>query len=146
MVLVGVDTTVRDQPKEVETTIGFYGVCEGLFDVLDRGKFTFLHDLVDAYDLKNALLVFLFIDLRRAHGGPYILPDDTSSANVQVPNFAVAHQSFGQPNREGRGLKLGVAGVILLEGVHVWGFGGRNGIAFPTISDTPAIDDDCENP
>lgn len=76
----------------------------------------------------------------------YILPDDTSSANVQVSDFAVAHQSLRQPNREGGGLELGVAGIVALEGVHVGGFGSRDGITFPALSDTPAINDDCEDP
>lgn len=53
----------------------------------------------------------------------YILPDDTSGANVQVSNFTVTHQSLRQPNCEGGGLELGVAGRVVLEGVHVGGFG-----------------------
>lgn len=56
-------------------------------------------------------------------GRSYILPDDTSSANVQVSNFAVAHQSLRQSNCEGGGLELGVASRVVLESIHVGSFG-----------------------
>lgn len=56
MVLVGVDTSVRDQSKEVKAAIALLGMGERLLDVLNLGEFSLLHDLVDTDNLYKFIL------------------------------------------------------------------------------------------
>ena len=104
-------TTVTDKTEQVKTTIRLLCVLEALLDVLDLVQFLVLDGLVDA---------------------DHVLPDDTTGANVQVTDFTVAHEAFGQADGEGGCLELGVAlsdlGALFRKLVHPWCFGVQDGI------------------
>ena len=78
-----------------------------------------------------------------------VLPYYSTGANVQVTDFAVAHQSFGQADGKGRGIESGVAlgglAVFRGEGIHGGGFGGGDGVAIFGGSgrgNAPPVNDD----
>lgn len=58
-----------------------------------------------------------------------ILPDDTASTNVEMPNFGVAHQALGKADGKRRSIEfrepIGTSG----EFVHHGGLRGSNGIS-----------------
>lgn len=74
------------------------------------------------------------------------LVDDTASTDVQVSDFGIAHETIGKTDVETVGAEGGV-GVLLLELVHVRGFGVEDGVATVVLfgGDTPAIDDDADD-
>jgi hypothetical protein len=116
-----------DQTAEVKTSIAVNSTLEGLLDDLIVTKLTLLDSLVDADN---------------------ILPDDTSSANVEVANFGVAHEALGQTDGEGRSIELGETVHVLGQGVHDGSLGSGNGIAIlGTLlgGNTPPVNDDCRS-
>lgn len=119
------DTSVRDETAEVKTAIAIGGRLKGLLDDLILVELFLLDGLVDANN---------------------VLPHNAASANVEMADFRVAHQAFGQTDGEGRGVKLGEAGLALGELIHDRGLGRGNGIAILGAllrRDTPTVNDDC---
>lgn len=97
---------------------------QGILDHVVVGKLSLLDGLVDADD---------------------ILPDDATSANVQVSHLGVAHQTLGEADSQRRGLKLDVARLALGELVHDRRLGGGDGVSLwgrALRGDSPAINDD----
>jgi hypothetical protein len=99
---------VGNETAEVQSTVAVLGSLHSLLDDLVAGKLALLDGQVNADD---------------------ILPDDTSSTNVQVSDLRVAHQTLGQTDGKGGSLELGVAGGAFGEGVHDGGVGVGDGIA-----------------
>lgn len=116
-------TTVRDETAKVQSAVAVLGSLEGLLDDWGLAELAILDGLVDAHD---------------------VLPDDTASANVQVADLRVAHETLGQTDGEGRSLELSVTGSALGEGVHDGGLRVGDGVSIlgrvgggnsPTVND-----------
>lgn len=73
------NTAVTDETKQVQTAIALLGAVEALFDVLDILQLALADGLINADN---------------------ILPDDTPSANIEMSNLAVAHQTLRQAHGE----------------------------------------------
>lgn len=114
-----------NQTAEVQSAVAVLGSLHGLLDDLVVGKLALLDGQVDADN---------------------ILPDDTSSTNVQVSDLGVAHQTLGQTDSKGRSLELGITGGTLGEAVHNGGVGVGDGIAVlggRLGGNSPAVNHDC---
>lgn len=114
-----------NQTAEVQSTVAVLRSLHGLLDNLVAGELALLDGQVNADN---------------------ILPYDTSSANVQVSDLRVTHQTLGQTDGKGRSLELSVAGGTLGESVHDGGVGVCDGIAVlrgGRGGNTPAINHDC---
>jgi hypothetical protein len=72
-------TAVRDETAEVQTAVSSSSALEGLLDNIVLAKLAVLDGLVDSDN---------------------ILPDNTSSTNVQVSNLRVTHETLGKANRQ----------------------------------------------
>lgn len=96
----------------MKTTIAILRAGERLLDVLDLIELAFFQGEVDSND---------------------ILPDYSSSADVEMSHFAVSHQTFWKADGEGRGFQFGEAlggfRVRAREFIHDGGVCCGNGIA-----------------
>jgi hypothetical protein len=92
----------------VQPSIGVPGRLKRLLDHVVAGKLVLPDGLVDADD---------------------ILPHHTPSANVQVADLRVTHQTLGQADSERRGFELGEARGALGQFVHDGRLGCGDGIA-----------------
>ena len=128
---VRVHTAVGDQTEQVQAAVALLGASEALDDVVDLVELALLDGLVDADD---------------------VLPHNTASANVQVADLTVAHESLGETDGERRGLELSVAfgdfAALLGELVHPGSVGVEDGVALVgrvLASDAPSVnaDEDC---
>jgi hypothetical protein len=118
------NTTIRDETSQVKTTSTFLGIFESVHDDLVLAQLALLDRLINTDD---------------------ILPNNTSSADVQMTDLGVAHQTLWETNGEGRSVKLSVPSSILGESIHVWGLCSGNGIAIlrrRLRRDTPTINHD----
>lgn len=113
----------------MQSSVSINGALEGVGQRLDLLQFPFLDRLVDPHD---------------------VLPYHSAGANVQMADFAVAHQSFGEADGKGGGIESGVAlgslAVFGGEGIHGGGFGGGNSIAIfggGGRRNSPTVNDDC---
>jgi hypothetical protein len=125
---VAVHTAVANQTQQMQTPVAVLGAGEGLDDVLDLVHLALLNGLVDADD---------------------VLPDNAAGADVEVTNLAVAHQTLGQADGEGRGFELcvtlGVLAALFSKLVHVRCVGVENGVALRRgggRGDAPSVDAD----
>jgi hypothetical protein len=128
VVHVRVDPAVGDQPAEVKSAISVNCSLERFLDRL------------------NILELLVLDGLGNADG---ILPDHSPGANVEMTDFAVAHEALGKTDGQGRGFEFGEAlgglGALLCEVIHGWRVCGENSIAiFARLvgSYAPAVNDD----
>ena len=128
---VTVNAAIADQSQEVQSSVSINGALEGVGQCLDLVQFPFLDRLVDPHD---------------------VLPYYSTGANVQVTDFAVTHQSFGEADSKGGGIESGVAlgglAIFRREGIHRGGFSGSDGIAIfggGGRRNTPTVNDDCSS-
>lgn len=91
----------------MKTTITSSGALESLLDDLIAAELTLLDGLIDTDN---------------------ILPDNTTSTNVQMANLGVAHETLGKTDGDGGSLELGVTVGVLVEGVHDGSVGIGDGI------------------
>lgn len=119
---VTVDTTIRDEAKEVETSIARGGTIKGGLNVGDLTELALRQGLVDTYN---------------------VLVDDATSANVQVANLRVAHEALREANGSTVSEEFGIR-VGLLKSGHDRSVGAFNGITFSILlgGDAPAVNDD----
>lgn len=101
-------TTVGHQAAKVKASIAALGRGQNLLNHIIVAELALLDCLVDAND---------------------VLPDDTAGADVEMPDFGVAHKAFGETNGQGRSIEFGEAGRALRELVHDGSLGGGNGVA-----------------
>lgn len=99
---------MRNETTQVQAAVASSGALERLLDGFVAAELALLDGLIDADD---------------------ILPDDAASANVQMTDFRVAHQTLGQTNCQRRSFQLSEAVGILGQLVHHRRVGVGNGIA-----------------
>lgn len=119
------DTAVRNQTTKVQTSSTVLGIIEGLGDNIVLVHLSLLDGLINAYN---------------------ILPDNTSSANVQVADLRVSHESLWEADSERGSLELSESVGMLVEVVHNWSLRVGNGITILwrlVRWDSPSIDHDC---
>lgn len=119
------DTAVRDQTTKVQTSSTVLGIVEGLCDNIVLVHLSLLDGLINAHN---------------------ILPDNTSSTNVQVADLRVSHESLRETNSERGSLELSESVGMLVEVVHNWSFRIGNSITILwrlVRWDSPSIDHDC---
>jgi hypothetical protein len=117
-------TTVGNEAAQMQTAIASCSALESLLDSFIVAKLILLDGLINTDN---------------------VLPDDATSANVQVTDFGVAHQTFGQTDSGGRSLKLSETFLVLGKGVHDRGLGIGDSITVLgrlLAGDTPSIDND----
>jgi hypothetical protein len=115
---------VRHQTAEVKTPVAALRRLQNLLDHVIAGELALLDGLVNAHD---------------------VLPDDAAGADVEMPNFGVAHEALGETNGQGGGIEFGEAGRALREGVHDGSVGSGNGVAILgrlLRGDAPAVNHD----
>jgi hypothetical protein len=117
--------TVRNETAEVQAAIALGSRLECLFNNLVLLELSLLDSLVNPHD---------------------VLPNNSTSTNVEMADFGVAHQALGQTDGDGRGIELGETGLTLGELVHDRRLGRGNGVAILGAffrGDTPTVNDDC---
>lgn len=118
------NTTVRNKTSKMKTAGSVLGRLQCLLDDVVLGKLALFDCLINADD---------------------VLPDNAASANVEMADFGVAHEAFGEANSKGRSFELGETSRALGELVHHRGFSGSDGISiFGGLlgGDTPAVNHD----
>lgn len=105
---LGMDTTIRDQSKKVESSIPLLDLIESRNDVWNLWDLSVTHELVNPDN---------------------ILPDDTARTNVEMTDLRVTHETLGEPDGFGRGLEFGEALFVGGEGIHGGGVGSGNGVS-----------------
>lgn len=118
-------TTVRDETAQVQSAVAVFGSLQCLLDNRSLAELAILDGLVDAHN---------------------VLPHHTASADVQVADFRVAHQTLRQTDSEGGGLELSVTGGALGELVHDRGLCVGDGVSILGRvggGDSPTVNDDC---
>jgi hypothetical protein len=117
-------TTVGHQAAKVKAPIAILGRRQNLLDHIIVAELALLNGQVDADD---------------------VLPDDTAGADVEMPDFGVAHEAFGETDGQRRRVEFGETSCALRELVHDGSLGGGNGVAiFGGLlgGDTPAVNHD----
>jgi hypothetical protein len=116
---------VRDKTTQVQTSIASLGSIEHLADNIVLVQVALLDLLINAHD---------------------ILPDNTTSTDIEMANLRVAHKTFWQTNSQGGSLKLGESIRVLVEFVHNWGVRIGDGISIlrrVLARDAPSVNHDC---
>lgn len=83
------NTAMRDETAKVKTAGSILGRLQRLLDHVVLAKLALLDRLINADN---------------------ILPDDTTSADVEMADFGVAHKAFGEANGKRGSFELGEAG------------------------------------
>jgi len=78
----------------MQSSIAVDSALERLGEILNLVQFTLLDRLVNAHNLFTVSAMF-FASLP-LHHCTHILPDYTASANVQVSDFTVSHETLGK--------------------------------------------------
>lgn len=108
----------------MKAPISVLGRIENLLDHIIVAELALLDGLVDTDD---------------------VLPDDTAGADVEMPDFGIAHEAFGEADGQRRSVEFGKAGRALRELVHDGSLGGGDGVAILGRflgGDTPAVNHD----
>jgi hypothetical protein len=94
--------------------------------------------------LDNRVLIQLVV-LDGLVNADNILPDDTTSTNIQVTDFGVAHESLRQANSQRRGIELRETLGVIRKLVHHRRLTGGNSVAILGRvfgGNAPSINDD----
>ena len=120
MCLLGVDTTVGNQAKQMQTATPGAGMLHRAEQRRIGEEFAVLDHVIDAGDI-------------HVHDSP--------RANVEVPDFAVAHLAIGQTNVFAAGVNERV-GIFAEQAVVGRLAGDGDGVCFCVWAVAPAIEDD----
>ena len=120
MLLPRVHAAVRHEPEQMQLAASHARVLHGIDQHGMRKKLAVLNHQIDARDI-------------HVHDAP--------RADVEVPNLAVPHLAFGQPNKRPRSVNQRV-GIVAQQPVVSRLARKCNGVAFGFSAISPAVEDD----
>jgi hypothetical protein len=118
-------TAMRNKTAKVKTPVAVLCRLHHLLDHIIAPQLVVLDGLVDAND---------------------VLPDDATSANVEMSDLGVAHKAFRKADSQRRGVEFGESGSALGELIHHGCLGSSNGVAILGRllgGNAPAVNHDC---